>query len=133
MARQITLLDDFTGDADESVKTHIFMVDGSYFEIDLSDDNAKKLMSALKRFSDKGRSISRVRAVAHAAHGGPAGTSPDDQDSAAIRAWVKENHPELVSERGRLSQEAKDTYAKAHADDSDGDKSDGDGNSDGDN
>ncbi|MFK0231206.1 Lsr2 family protein [Streptomyces sp. NPDC090303] len=107
----VLLTDDLDGvEADETVT---FALDGKTYEIDLSDANATKLRDILSPYVDAGRktgriaSSGRVRSIASKAAAG------SSSDTAAIRAWAKENGFE-VNERGRVPADIKAAYAKAN-------------------
>lgn len=97
MARkvEITLIDDLDGSA--ATDTVHFGLDGSHYEIDLGEDNARKLRAALAPYISQAR-----RSTAYSASEAP-----------AIRAWAAENGFK-VSERGRLHSEVIDAYREAH-------------------
>ena len=102
--------DDITGETlpDETPTTRITVNDPRVdisIEIDLSDDSAKKLVAALKRYTDKGREI---------APPAPARLGADATESAAARAWAIAERPDLnVKERGAVPKAAIVAY-RAH-------------------
>lgn len=106
---QIILEDDFDGgEADETVT---FGLDGSDYEIDLSDDNAGKLRDALAPWLANARKTGGRR---------KRGTTPvktassaSDTGSADIRSWAQDQGMK-VSARGRVPIEVREAYAKAH-------------------
>jgi hypothetical protein len=106
---QVLLVDDLDGgEADETVT---FALDGKSYEIDLTTANADKLRGALEDFVKAGRrtggrgSGGRGKTRAAASGGG--------QDTAAIRAWAKENGFE-VNDRGRVPASIREAYEKAN-------------------
>ena len=115
----VSLVDDLDGtEADESVS---FGLDGTAYEIDLTEANAQKLRDALgvyvahARRAD-GRRTAAPRTRTRAAKSGgakPARTAPDREQTAAIREWARSNGHE-VSERGRLSAAVIEAYQAAH-------------------
>ncbi len=106
---QVILIDDLDGGtADETVR---FALDGSTYEIDLSEQNARELRDAFARYVG----------AARRSGGRPAPTRPrrgsartDPAQSAAIRDWASSNGHK-VSDRGRISREIMDLWEKAHA------------------
>jgi hypothetical protein len=108
---QVVLIDDIDGgDADETVT---FALDGVTYEIDLNADNAAKLRDAFALWVGNAR---RVSGRSSSGRGGarPSGRrSASGEDTAAIREWAKQNGHK-VSERGRISAEVREAYAKAH-------------------
>lgn len=107
---QVLLVDDIDGgDASETVS---FALDGVSYEIDLNEANAARLREELATWVGHarrvgGRAAGARKAAARRTSGG-AGS-----DTAAIREWAK-GQGLKVSERGRISAEVLDAYAKAH-------------------
>ncbi len=105
---EVRLIDDIDqGDADETVT---FALDGVTYEIDLSDQNAKKLRDEFaswvghaRRSGGGARSTTKRRSS-----GGGA-----KRDLAAVREWARSNGHQ-VSDRGRISAEVQEAYDKAH-------------------
>lgn len=109
MAQKIVTIytDDLTGEESSDAATHTFSLDGVSYEIDLGHDSYDKLLEALAPFTKAGRKTGRPRKpVAHKA------SSSGGQDTAAIRAWAKENGYS-VNDRGRVPAEIREAYAKA--------------------
>ncbi|ALD14410.1 Lsr2 family protein (plasmid) [Clavibacter capsici] len=111
MARKVltTLVDDIHGmpieeGQGESIS---FALDGVNYEIDLSDDNAAKLRTALEDYIDKGHRLGRAAAGTAAPHGS-AGLTPK-QDLGAAREWLRKRGHK-VSERGRISVHLLEEY-----------------------
>jgi hypothetical protein len=109
---QVILIDDLDGG--EANETVTFAIDGLSYEIDLSDDNAKKLREALSAFvggarrAESGSTRGRRRGSA-----GGAQRAMTREKSAEIRAWAKAHgHP--VSERGRIAASIVEAYDAAH-------------------
>ncbi|WP_129841690.1 Lsr2 family protein [Streptomyces sp. RFCAC02] len=107
---QVLLLDDLSGgEADETVT---FALDGRTYEIDLNAENADKLRNALDPYVKAGRRAggraSRARGRAASSGGG------SNQDTAAIRAWARENGHK-VNDRGRIPADVLEAYKKAGA------------------
>lgn len=98
----IVLVDDLDGA--EAHETVTFGLDGSAYEIDLSDKNAKKLRDALSLYTASARRSGRrqVRST----------SGRSSVDTAAIRAWAKSKGYE-VSDRGRISADILEAYKKA--------------------
>ena len=112
-----TLVDDIDGSA--AADTYVFGLDGTWYEIDLNDANAKKLNDALSEFVAHGRrgeagrrsARNRTRQVKAAK---PADrTAPDREQTTAIRNWAR-SQGLTVSDRGRLSQSIIDQFEAAH-------------------
>jgi len=109
MATQIQkiLIDDLDGS--EANETVTFAIDGTTYEIDLSDSNARKLREALSPFVAGARRAepptprrrrSSQRAMSR-------------EKSAEIRQWAKA-HGLPVSERGRIASSVVEQYEAAH-------------------
>ncbi|MDP4503647.1 Lsr2 family protein [Nonomuraea sp. NBC_00507] len=110
MAKQIQeiLIDDLDGgEANETVS---FAIDGSSYEIDLSDLNAKKLRDALTPFVQNAR---RAGAVATRRRGRGGSRAMSREKSSEIRQWAKA-HGLPVSERGRIASTVVEKYEAAH-------------------
>lgn len=110
---EITLIDDVDGNV--AAETVTFALDGVSYEIDLSEENATKLRSAVGEWSTK------ARRGGHAQRSDRRRTSKTDSSLAgrkghlsAVRAWAKSNGHQ-VSERGRVSREIQRAYNSAHA------------------
>ncbi|MEU5957545.1 Lsr2 family protein [Streptomyces sp. NPDC047525] len=103
----VLLTDDIDGgEADETLT---FAIDGKTYEIDLSDKNAAKLRKALDPFQKAARRTGKATA---GNRGRSSSTSGGNQDTAAIRAWAKENGHD-VNDRGRVPQSIRDAYSAA--------------------
>ncbi|MEO3795312.1 Lsr2 family protein [Nonomuraea sp. B10E15] len=110
MAKQIQeiLIDDLDGgEANETVS---FAIDGSSYEIDLSDLNAKKLRDALTPFVQHAR---RAGAVTTRRRGRGGNRAMSREKSSEIRQWAKA-HGLPVSERGRIASTVVEKYEQAH-------------------
>ncbi|QUI30696.1 Lsr2 family protein [Streptomyces alfalfae] len=105
----VLITDDISGgDADETLT---FGLDGKSYEIDLNKKNAKKLREALARYVEAGR---RTGGRSASGRGRSRTTSAGSgQDTAAIRAWAKENGFE-VNDRGRVPASVREAYEKAN-------------------
>lgn len=98
-----TLVDDLDGtDAAETIN---FGLDGSTYEIDLSDENAAALREALAGYIGAGRRVSGARRQPKRSTLGPS--------SREVRDWARSNGHE-VSDRGRVPAELMAAYAAAH-------------------
>ncbi|KQX66243.1 Lsr2 family protein [Angustibacter sp. Root456] len=108
---QVVLIDDIDGgDADETVT---FALDGVSYEIDLNTDNAAKLRDALAVWVGNARRVSGRASSGRSTSRSSGRRSAGSEDTAAIREWAKGNGYQ-VSERGRISAEVREAYAKAH-------------------
>ena len=118
MARkvQVILSDDFDDDvpADETVT---FALDGTTYEIDLSDSNASemrevfaKYVGAARKVAGRGRASGAGRSKAT---GGSGAGRMDREQAGAIRDWARKNGHE-VSDRGRIPATVVEAYEAAH-------------------
>jgi hypothetical protein len=107
----IQLVDDLDGTPLETGEgtTIRFAVEGTEYEIDLSDANADKLNDALADFVKAARVVSRPRA----SRGSERKSSGSTMDSTAVRQWAKDTGL-AVSERGRISADVMAAYNAAH-------------------
>ena len=103
----IVLVDDLDGS--EATETVTFGLDGTTYEIDLNDKNAVALRDALAGYIGHGRKVG----------GGPrrgrksAAAVGDGTSAKEIRDWARSNGHD-VPERGRVSAEVREAFAKAH-------------------
>lgn len=112
MAQKVTvsLVDDLDGsEAEETVE---FGLDGAFYEIDLSEDNAERLRDALADYVEHARrSGGRKRPGGRVAAAGraPRTASADREQNQAIREWARKQGMN-VSDRGRIPREVSDAY-----------------------
>lgn len=112
MAQKVTvlLLDDL--DESQAVETVVFGLDGSTYEIDLSQEHADQLRSVFARYVEAGRRAGRPPA-GRGKRAGSTFTSSSSTTSRArsasssrrqeIREWARANGHQ-VGDRGRLSE-----------------------------
>lgn len=101
-------IDDLDGSVVEDAETVLFSIDGRAYEIDLSEDNARKLRDAFSPFMSAGRPLkSSDRSLTRKTR-----TTPT-HDLTAVRAWAEENG-HTVSSRGRVPQQVLDAYDAAN-------------------
>ena len=119
MAQQVNVkfVDDLDGS--DATGTVSFALDGRAYEIDLSEDNAARLRDSLASFVAAGRKSGGTGAAAGrrtqkmTASSGPRSQPLDREQTAAIRAWARQNGHE-VSDRGRISKTVLDAFQAAH-------------------
>jgi hypothetical protein len=98
----ITLSDDIDGG--EAAETIAFGLDGRSYEIDLSEDNAKKLRASLEPFVQAGRKQTKSgKAYRHTA------VAPDPR---AVRAWAESNGMDVPA-RGRIPKKIYEAFNEA--------------------
>lgn len=102
----IVLTDDI--DQSEAAETVNFGLDGSTYEIDLSEAHAAALREALALYIANGRRITALRGSKASRRTAATGASATD-----IRAWAKAQG-KTVSERGRVPAEIREAYEAAH-------------------
>jgi hypothetical protein len=97
MAQKVktVLVDDLNGEP--AAETVQFGLDGRYYELDLSKDNAKQLRAALKAYVRAARPVAPPKRA---------------EEAARIRVWAKENGYE-VAPRGRIHREVIEVYRQA--------------------
>ncbi|HYO03726.1 MAG TPA: Lsr2 family protein [Mycobacterium sp.] len=102
MARKTVVewVDDVDGTA--ASETVTFTIDGSRYEIDLSEKNAAKLRAAMSGWIEASRRSGHRRARGGSAKHGPS-------ESTKARKWALDNGLE-VGPRGRLRSEVLDAY-----------------------
>ncbi|WP_236862658.1 histone-like nucleoid-structuring protein Lsr2 [Brevibacterium daeguense] len=102
---RLVLTDDLDGSP--GAETVSFALDGSAYEIELSEKNAAALREALAPYIAKARSANRPARTASRRSSGP------KTDTAAVRAWAKDSGYE-ISERGRIPSAVLEAYEAAH-------------------
>lgn len=113
MAQQTTirLVDDLDGsDAVEIVQ---FALDGRHFEIDLSASHALALRGNLADYVAHVRRAARARAAKPTATAGRVPARAARAQTAAIRAWAKDNGHE-IADRGRVPKTVIAAFHAAH-------------------
>lgn len=111
MARKVItqLTSDLSGvEADETVT---FSIDGSFYRIDLTTDEAREFRDHLTNYSTKGERVSKRNAVKQIR---PASSSAKREERSHIRSWARSNGYE-IGDRGRISKEISDAYDNAHS------------------
>jgi hypothetical protein len=112
MAQKVTvsLVDDLDGsEAEETVE---FGLDGAFYEIDLSEDNAERLRDALSEYVEHARrSGGRKRTGGRVAVAGraPRTASADREQNQAMREWARKQGMN-ISDRGRIPKEVAEAY-----------------------
>jgi hypothetical protein len=117
MARKVQVI--LSDDLDENVpadETVSFSLDGTNYEIDLSDKNAEELRDAFSRYVQAARKVGR--ASGRASGGGRSratggGGRMDREQAGAIRDWARKNG-HAVSDRGRIPASVVEAYEAAH-------------------
>jgi hypothetical protein len=101
VSRVITRMEDDI-DGSEAAETILIGLDGATWEIDLSEQNAKKLRDDLSAYVNKARKVGgRSRRNA--------GSSKSLIDNKAVRVWAQANGIEL-SKRGRIPADVIERY-----------------------
>ena len=104
----VQLIDDLDGvDAQETVS---FSLDGTRYEIDLSEDNAARLRDSLAVYIANARRSAR--------YGGPSSNGrrthrADREQTAAIREWARSNGFR-IGDKGRIPSSVLEAYHNAH-------------------
>jgi hypothetical protein len=108
MAKQlkVTVVDDLTGHEiaeNAAVEKRNLTWKGRHYELDLTEDSAKKVDAALEKI------LANVPASTKSAKGGKRASG----DAAKIRAWAKEQGIP-VNDRGRINTEVVAAYKAGH-------------------
>ena len=115
MARRVTV--HMVDDLDESIiedgngQTVSFGIDGTTYEIDLTDEHADELRQALARYVEAAHKTGSDR-PARARSTGRSRSTKSDVSPQAVREWAKANGIE-VSARGRIPQSVIDQFRAA--------------------
>lgn len=122
MARQqkvdTVFTDDLTGDVltPDDAKTVTFAVDGTTYEIDLSEKNASSLRNDFAAWTEHARRVTGPKTTGRSTSRATASAqrpNTNRQASAKIREWAQTNG-HTVSERVRISAAVIDAYNAAH-------------------
>lgn len=106
----IVLVDDLDGsEADETVT---FGLDGTTYEIDLTQRNADALREALSGYVGHARKVSGGSRRGRKSSGS-AGGSSSSSNTKEMREWARSQGMD-VSERGRISADVQQAYDAAH-------------------
>jgi hypothetical protein len=113
VAKKVVLIDDLDGrsTADETV---IYGLDGEFFEIDLSSENAKELRDFLSRYVAASRPVPAKEAARRGAAASGGSQASGDYDPATVRAWAQANGVE-VNEKGRIPESIVQKWRQATA------------------
>ena len=117
MARKVQVI--LSDDLDENLpadETVSFALDGTSYEIDLAEKNAKELRDVFSRYVSAARKVSSRGGRASGggrsrATGG--GGRMDREQAGAIRDWARKNG-HAVSDRGRIPASVVEAYEAAH-------------------
>src|SRR3954466_3615359 len=115
MARKVQVI--LSDDLDENLpadETVSFSLDGTNYEIDLAEKNAKELRDAFSRYVSAARKVGR--GGPRASGGGRSratGGRMDREQAGAIRDWARKNG-HAVSDRGRIPASVVEAYEAAH-------------------
>ncbi|MET8427698.1 Lsr2 family protein [Nocardia sp. NPDC004860] len=107
----VTLVDDYDNES-RADQTVYFSIDGSDFEIDLSNENAGRLRETLQPWTDKARKVGRSKRTNKAPAAGRNQPTVDREESTAIRQWARAQGYQ-VSTRGRIPAEIVDAYQRS--------------------
>jgi hypothetical protein len=119
MARKVQVI--LSDDLDDSIpadETVTFALDGTTYEIDLSDKNAAEMRDAFGKYVSAARKVgSRGGRSSGAgrsrATGGGGGGRMDREQAGAIRDWARKNGHQ-VSDRGRIPAAVVEAFEAAH-------------------
>ena len=117
MARKVQVI--LSDDLDDSIsadETVTFALDGTTYEIDLSDKNATEMRDVLGKYVSAARKVSSRGTRASGAGRSRAtggGGRMDREQAGAIRDWARKNGHQ-VSDRGRIPASVVEAYEGAH-------------------
>ena len=116
MAKKTLIIDDLTGET--GARTRTFRLDGTEYEIDLTDASFAELKAALKPYLRAARQVGgtvvagtrRARSSGASSPGAKGPKAPSD--AAVIRAWARSvGMP--VTERGRVAPDVRAAWEAA--------------------
>ncbi|RZU34315.1 histone-like nucleoid-structuring protein Lsr2 [Blastococcus saxobsidens] len=116
MARKVQVI--LSDDLDENLpadETVSFSLDGTSYEIDLAEKNAKELRDAFARYVSAARKVGRGsgRSSGGGRSRATGGGRMDREQAGAIRDWARKNG-HAVSDRGRIPASVVEAYEAAH-------------------
>jgi hypothetical protein len=115
MARKVQVI--LSDDLDENLpadETVSFSLDGTSYEIDLAEKNAKELRDVFSRYVSAARKVGRGgRSSGSSGRGRSTGGRMDREQAGAIRDWARKNG-HAVSDRGRIPASVVEAYEAAH-------------------
>ena len=117
MARKVQVI--LSDDLDDSIsadETVTFALDGTTYEIDLSDKNAAEMRDVLGKYVAAARKVSSRGTRASGAGRSRAtggGGRMDREQAGAIRDWARSNGHQ-VSDRGRIPASVVEAFEAAH-------------------
>jgi hypothetical protein len=114
MARKVQVI--LSDDLDENLpadETVSFSLDGTNYEIDLAEKNAKELRDAFARYIGAARKVGRGTRAPGGGRGRGTGGRMDREQAGAIRDWARKNGHN-VSDRGRIPASVVEAYEAAH-------------------
>jgi hypothetical protein len=116
MARKVQVI--LSDDLDDSIsadETVTFALDGTTYEIDLSENNASEMRDVLGKYVSAARKVSSRgnRASGGGRSKATGGGRMDREQAGAIRDWARKNGHE-VSDRGRIPASVVEAFEAAH-------------------
>ena len=112
---QVIKTDDLENDDVPADETISFALDGTTYEIDLSEKNAAEMRDVFGKYLSAARKVSRGARASGAgrsrATGG--GGRMDREQAGAIRDWARKNG-HAVSDRGRIPASVVEAFEAAH-------------------
>jgi hypothetical protein len=113
MATATVMIDDLTGiqaTTELPVTTRQFELDGTSYEIDLTDDNYAAMCAAMADYTAHARKATSGRASTPRSTGTSARAGRVDREqNAAIREWARRNGHKLA-DRGRIPVDVQNAY-----------------------
>jgi hypothetical protein len=110
---RIEYVDDLTGEADDTVSSLDFGLDGREYTIDLSEANAKELRDSLAKFIAVARRSGGSTRGGKRGGGASTSASSNREETQKIRAWaIDQKLP--INPRGRISQDIQDQFYAVH-------------------
>ena len=110
MAQKVHIVLEDDIDGGEATETVTFGLDGTDYEIDLSDANAAKLRDALALYVANGRRTSGRRGARRSASSRGASMGPSARE---VRDWARSNGHK-VPERGRIPSAVREAFDAAN-------------------
>lgn len=113
MAASVIRTCDVAGEATPAVATHKFSIEGQPYVLDLGEDAEKDFDQFVTYWLNYANPDNSVKPAKASKSRGASSSKAPTGNTAVLRAWAKANGWPDLGTRGRIPQEAKDSYAAA--------------------
>jgi hypothetical protein len=100
-------------DGSEAERTFTFAVDGTHYEIDLSNDNIKEFHEAIAGFVDSARKVTTSGLGRRARKTSISTSGRSREQTLAVREWARQQG-HSINDRGRIPASILQAFDQAH-------------------